>query len=269
MSKGNESSRRSFALIGFCCGLILTVMGLAVPAQAQLPVIDASSIAQASQAVQTAQKQYEQLQQMYGTVTGIANTIGKVGNPTLAFQDLLNQSGLSKNASPLVDLLNAAQGATNSVNGLSTLYSTISQQAQASGTAFVKPDFTSFSSAQNWVNTQLTVPANSNASSLTLARQARSLLASESATNAYAMALTARQQVSSMATTSQTLADNAKNSQDLRGDIAANTAVMLAMHDELAQVQALLAAILEVQSTAHLADSEPAAVSQTSSTSSN
>jgi hypothetical protein len=45
----------------------------------------------------------------------------------------------------------------------------------------------------------------------------------------------------------------------MRSDLQANTAVMLAMHDELSQVQALLAAVLEVESAGRLAELDPAA----------
>ena len=49
--------------------------------------------------------------------------------------------------------------------------------------------------------------------------------------------------------------------------MAANTAVMLAMHDEMAQVQALLAAVLEVESSARLAAMDPLSTSAASSSS--
>jgi hypothetical protein len=88
------------------------------------------------------------------------------------------------------------------------------------------------------------------------------MVAGQSAANGYALALTARQQVSTMAAQTQSLASQVSSAATLRDDVAANTAVMLAVHDEMAEIQALLASLLAVQSSGQMADSDMSASTQ-------
>ena len=239
------------------------------PALAQgVPVVDSAAIAEAADNLKAASQQVEQLNAMLTQVQSIVKTVGSQGLPTLVFQQALSQSGISQFAPPVTALLASAQTTAaavqstkatgqqiaNSFAGILTEADMLKGQAGAA-----KPDFSTFTSAQAWVKNELTVAQNANVTTVSLTRKARNMLAGEAAANAYAMALSARQQISQTADRAKQLAAQASSANDLRGDIAANTAVMLAMHDEMAQVQALMAAVLEVQSAAHLAETDPGA----------
>jgi hypothetical protein len=244
-----------------------------LPAAAQgVPVIDAAAIAEAADNVKAAAQQVEQLNAMLTQVQGIVKTIGQQGVPTLLFDEALSQSGISQFGPPVNDLLASVQSTASAVQstlaaGQQAANSFQSVLAEADklkgqlGGVTAKPDFSSFASAQAWVRNELTVAQNANVTTVSLTRKARNMLAGEAAANAYAMALNARQQVSQMADRTAQLAAKATAANDLRGDLAANTAVMLAMHDEMAQVQALMAAVLEVQSASRLAEMDPMASS--------
>ena len=82
------------------------------------------------------------------------------------------------------------------------------------------------------------------------------MVAGETAADGYALSLSARQQISSMSAQTQTLAKQVAAAQTLRDDVAANTAIMLAVHDEMAEIQALLASLLAVQSSGQMTESD-------------
>jgi hypothetical protein len=241
------------------------------------PVIDSAAVAKAVENLNAATQQVRELNDMLTQVQSIAQTVGKEGVPTLLFQEALTQSGISQYGPPVKDLLASAQAtwgtvqsgyaagqqAANSFKDVLAQADKLKGQVSALGAS---PDFSSFSATQSWVQKELTVTKDANLTAVDLTRKARGMLAGEAAANGYAIALNVRSQVSLMAERAQKLAQQANSASDLRGDLAANTAVMLAMHDEMAQVQALLAAVLEVQSAARLADMDPA--SSTASTTS-
>lgn len=234
------------------------------------PVIDMAAVARATDSLNAAAQQVRELNAMLTQVQTIAQTIGKQGLPTLLFQEALSQSGISQYGPPVKDLLDSAQATWGTIeNGVKAgqqvakdFKSILAEADKFKGqmtSLGAKPDFSSFTAAQKWVQQELTTAKDANLTAVDLTRQARSMLAGEAAANAYAIALTARSQIADMANRAKKLADQANQASDLRGDVAANTAVMLAMHDEMAQVEALMAAVLEVQSTSRLAETDPSA----------
>jgi hypothetical protein len=275
MSKENRIVSRSWLVVGLFTGMIVALPQIAV-AQGY-PVIDSAAVAQAVDNLNAATQQVRELNEMLMQVQSIVQTVGKEGVPTLLFQEALSQSGISQYGPPVQDLLGSAQATWGTVQagyaaGQQTVISfkdvlaqvdKLKGQVNALG---AKPDFSSFISTQNWVQKELTVAKDANLTTVDLTRKARGMLAGEAAANAYAIALNTRSQVTEMAARAQALAQQASSANDLRGDMAANTAVMLAMHDEMAEVQALMAAVLEVQSSAHLADIDPTASSASAST---
>jgi hypothetical protein len=212
------------------CGLALAP--LAVLAQG-VPVIDMSAVTAAQQNLAALQQQLQQLQSLVQTAQNLANAIGQAGNPKIIFQQALSQSGLTQFASQF----NASLG-----NG-------------------AVPDLSSFASTQQWVTKNLTNKSTDGATAISNGRQARRRMAGEAAADGYALALSARQQIAAMATRAQTLASQVGSAGSLREDIAANTAVMLAIHDELAQIQALLAANLALQSSDQMVQTDMAPLS--------
>lgn len=249
------------ALVSALVSALSVAIILPGPALGQgYPVIDSAAVAKAVDSVNALTQQVRELNDMLTQVQSIVQTVGKEGVPTLLFQEALSQSGISQYGSPVKDLME--QETSLMVSGAvgksfkATLAEADKQKGQAGG-ATAKPDFSSLSSAEGWVRKELTVPKDASLTAIDLTRKARSMLAGEAAANGYAIALTVRQQVSAMGERAQKLSRQAGQSKDMRTDIAANTAVMLAMHEQLAEVQALLAAVLEVQSASGLADMDP------------
>lgn len=254
-----------------------TISALPDIADAQgYPVIDSAAVSEAVDNLNAATQQVRELNDMLTQVQSIMQTVGKEGVPTLLFQEALSQSGISQYGPPVKDLLDSAQttwgtaqtGYAAGQQAATSFKDVLAQADKLKGQANplgANPDFSSFSTTQTWVQNELTVARDANLTTINLTRKARGMLAGEAAANAYAIALNTRSQIAAMADRAQKLAQQANSANDLRGDMAANTAVMLAMHDEMAQVQALLAAVLEVQSSARLADMDP--VSSSTSTS--
>jgi len=208
-------------------GILLVSAPLAAFAQG-VPVIDSSAIAAAQQNLAALQQQLQQLKSLMQTAQNLANAIGQAGNPKVILQQTLTQSGLTQFA---------AQFTASLGNGLA-------------------PDLSNFVNTQQWVTQTLTNKPTDSASAIYSGRQARRKIAGEAAADGYALALTARQQIAAMASRAQSLAGQVGSANSLRDDIAANTAVMLAIHDELAEIQALLAATLAVQSSDQLVQTD-------------
>jgi hypothetical protein len=246
-------------------GLVVTALAAATPARAQVPVIDGAAIAEAAQTAQAAAEQVQHLTSMLQEVQGIMRSIGQEGLPTVLLREGLDQvGGLSGFAAPIRDLVDGGAAVWGAAQEGMTVYNSLQDilgearrlkgQAESLATA---PDFSSVASAHAWVKQELTVARNASASTVALTRRAREVLAGEAAMNAYALALSARESVSRAAERTEALAEQAASTQTLRSDMAANTAVMLAMHDQMVQIQALLASVLEVRATDHMATSEP------------
>ena len=208
-------------------GIALASAQLSAFAQG-VPVIDSSAIAAAQQNLAALQQQLQQLKSLMQTAQNLANAIGQAGNPKVILQQTLTQSGLTQFA---------AQFTASLGSGLA-------------------PDLSNFVNTQQWVTQTLTNKPSDSASAIYSGRQARRKIAGEAAADGYALALTARQQIAAMASRAQSLAGQVGSANSLRDDIAANTAVMLAIHDELAEIQALLAATLAVQSSDQLVQTD-------------
>jgi hypothetical protein len=222
-----------------------------------IPVVDASAITAAQQNLQMLQQQFQQLQSLLTTAQGLAKSVGQSGPLSVMVPQVLSQSGLDQFSS-------AATAGIAGLNSGSQLQSLLTQIKQQKGlpTSGSAPDFSSFTSTQQWVNTALITTPTATATAQGLARQARGMVAGEAAASGYALALTARQQISAMSAQTQSLANQVAGAATLRDDVTANTAVMLAIHDEMAEIEALLASLLAVQSTGQMADTDFQAISQ-------
>ena len=217
-----------------------------------IPVVDASAIAAAQQNLQMLQQQLQQLQSLANTAQGLAKAVGQTGPLSVVLPQVLSQSGLDQFSTAVSSALTGA----NTGSQLQSVLNQIRVQKGGSSPAPSAPDFSSFSSAQQWVSNSLTTAPSASLTAQGLGRQARSMVAGETAADGYALSLSARQQISSMSAQTQTLANQVAAAQTLRDDVAANTAVMLAVHDEMAEIQALLASLLAVQSSGQMAESD-------------
>jgi hypothetical protein len=223
-----------------------------------VPVIDNAAVSQAVADVNAATRQVQQLTAMLNQMRSIAQTLGQGGTPTWLVSQVVSSSGAG--TSPFGSIMASAQSTYATVQAVATagqqmsnsVQSILTQVDQSRGQSF-PADFSSFSTARTWVQGELTPPSNANLSAFDLTRTAKVTLASQAAVDAYALALSARQQAPQTATRTQTLAQQASTASDLRGDVEANTAVMLAIHDELTQIQALMASLLKVEGASRLA----------------
>lgn len=245
MSRRVERRRYLFAVA--LAGLLASGAG---DAQG-IPVVDASAIAAAQQNLQMLQQQFQQLQSLLATAQGLAKSIGQNGPLSVVVPQILSQSGLDQFSS-------AATAGIAGLNSGSQLQAVLAQIKQQKGLSVSgpAPDFSSFASAQQWVNTALTTAPTASATAQGLARQARTMVAGEAAASGYTLALTARQQIGAMSAQTQSLANQVASAATLRDDVTANTAVMLAIHDEMAEIEALLASLLAVQSSGQMADTD-------------
>lgn len=229
------------------------------PASAQgIPVVDSSAIAAAQQNLQMLQQQLQQLQSLLSTAQGLAKSVGQGGALSVVLPQGLSQSGLDQFSSTMTSTLSGTLPGSQ----LQSVFSQIGQSKGLAASVGQTPDFSNFTATQQWVNNVLTTSPTASTSAQGLGRQARGMVAGEAAASGYALALSARQQVSTMAAQTQTLANQVSSAASLRDDVAANTAVMLAIHDEMAEIQALLASLLAVQSTGQMADSDMSTASQ-------
>jgi len=253
--------------------MVLLVVAILAPERGRAqgyPVIDAQAVAKAVENVNAVAEQVRALNEMLVQVQSMVATVGKEGVPTLAFQAALSQSGVSRFGPPVRDLIQSvdatwtnAQALGGSARSLGKSFRQLLDDAdKAKGvpsSPSSSPDFSSLVKTQAWVRKELTVSPEASLTAIDLTRKARSMLAGEAAADGYAMALAARHQMESTGDRARMLADQVGGAKDMRSDLQANTAVMLAMHDELSQVQALLAAVLEVESAGRLAELDPAA----------
>lgn len=242
--------RSAVAMVGW----IISSPGLADG----IPVIDASAIAAAQQNLDALKQQVQQLQNLLSTAQNLAKSIGQDGALKVVLPQAFSQSGLDQFSNTVTSSLSGTLPGSQ----LQSIFSQIGQLKGLSASVTGTPDFSNFSSTQQWVKNVLTTPATASATTQGLGRQARALVAGEAAASGYALALSARQQVSAMATQTQALATQVSSATTLRDDVAANTAVMLAIHDEMAEIQALLASLLAVQSSGQMADSDMSTATQ-------
>jgi hypothetical protein len=222
-------------------------------------VVDQSAITAAQQNLTALKQQLDQLKALVNSVQNLAGAVGQAGTPSLPFQSSLSQNGLAAFSAQLTAGLTGIP-ASGQVSAGSALQPLLAQISQAKSVSTAPPgDPTNFVAMQQWVGTSLTNSPGDAATAKSLGRQARSLVAGETAADGYALALTARQQIATRAGQAQSLAAQIGASTTLRDDIAANSAVMLAIHDEMAEIQALLAASLALQSSAQLVVSDDGA----------
>jgi len=246
--------RADLILLAF--GLTLGTGG-AVKAQGVV-VFDQSAIASAQQTLLALKQQLDQLKTLVGTAQNLAGAVGQAGVPALPFQTSLSQNGLTAFSAQLTAGLTGGGPS----GGNSALQPVLAQIAQAKSVSTTAPgDPSDFAGLQQWVGNALTNSPTDDATAKSLGRQARSLVAGEAAADGYALALTARQQVATRLNQAQNLAGQIAASTTLRDDIAANSAVMLAIHDEMAEIQGLLAASLAVQSSDQMATGDGSAPS--------
>jgi len=221
------------------------------PAQAQVAVLDNSSLLKITETLSTVKSQLGQLQQIFGTVQKVQQAIGQFGPGSIMgilsqltginlgqFKNVLNGLNPQMNTSGFSSRLQSNASFTGALSSLQSLYA-----KAGDGIGGTKSSLMS----------TLYAPADGNvtqaqAEGLTAARAAATR---EAAANAFAAGLQGRTTLNTQGQTDLTqLASSAKAATDLRGDIAANNAIMLKILEQLQQNNAQIASLLHLQGAA-------------------
>ncbi len=215
----------------------------AVPAHAGgVPVIDPTAIARIRETVSVATKQLGAVQQQVQQVTQMRNTIGQVGPGML--NNMLQKSGLD---------FSAAQGVLKDVSSMSSQVTNLSSTAKSLALSGESMNFGSIKDLTSGreAAAQLFFYNGSNPmdqKTIGLLRERRNALVRDSAIGGYGAAVAMKGDMAKTTQIADNLSAQAKDATDLRGDVQANTATMLALLGEVSKQTALQAQMLEMQS---------------------
>lgn len=226
------------------------IMATATPAAASgIPVINPTELVRIKEIVSTATKQLATAKQQLGQIQQMRNTIGQVGKGQIG--SILQSSGLDfSGASGLLqDVRTISQGAGNLGSFVSNLkvpgegginipstIDTIDQGRQAAGQLFYYNGSNAMSQEQ--------------VAGLRVRRQS---VLRETAVTSYGAATALRSGLEESRQVAEKLAEQSKNSPDLRTDVQISTAVNLAMYAELQKQTSMSAQLLELESARTLA----------------
>jgi len=225
-------------LMSFVFGL-LVYFSCGAPAQAQVAVWDPEEIARLAEKSANMAEALSHAVELLNNINDLSRTIGRFGGlPTLDFTHF--------------DMLEGGRGAGPEIGGLISNISVLQDVKIAS-----------FNDASSFVKTLTTVPSGgrsvTNAGQI---RQALDILHRQAIEDGYALSMLTREGLSVAPKRVSLLVAQASASVDLRGDVGANTAVAMAVLDQLGGMRATLASLLEIQTTRRLAISQTVLVAK-------
>ncbi len=202
------------------------------PAKAQQAVWDPEEIARLAEKSARMAEAMSRAVELLNNVNDLSRTIGRLG--TLSNLDFSR-----------FDTLAGLKGAGPEFGGLASNIGAL-QHAK----------ITSFNEASAFVRQLTTIPPDAGRTTgAGQVRQALDALYRKALEDGYALSTHARESVSVAPQRAALLVAQASTTADLRGDVGANTAVTMAVLDQLGSLKASLASILEIQATQHLASS--------------
>lgn len=235
--------------VALAAALASTLLTAAPANAAGVPVIDPAAIARIREQISVATKQLAAAKQHVEQVQQMRNTIGQVGPGTLG--KILQQSGL--------DFTNPT-GALKDIGSLSSQVTSLSSQVsrlpKISGEGSINvSQITDLATGREAAAKLFFYNGNAEMSQTTVSelRQRRGAMVRESALSGYGAAASMKADLVGTQKIAQGLQTQAKDAADLRGDVQANTATMLAIYGELAKQTALQAQLLEIESASTLA----------------
>jgi hypothetical protein len=224
-------------------------------ANAQVPVLDSNVFGQVQQTMKTVANQLGQLQNILGTVNQLQQAIGQLGPSQISgllgrlssmFSEIKGAGGIGQMMSSLHGI-KATLGSLENFGNLgrngsfssafNTLQSAFGQASQGVGT--VQSGITQALYMNKASGTQADVEA---------INAMRAINTRTAATSAMAIAIQGKDQVSKTSQDIQKISEQAKQSQDMRGDLAVNNAIMIKMLEQVIQSNAQLSAMLHLQS---------------------
>lgn len=237
-----------FNKIGAVVATAIT-MAMAAPANAQgIPVIDPGNIAQTVRVVQQGVQQIQKAEEQLRQITTLTDTIGKIGQGNLS--QILGQVGLSFDQadSALREYRSAIPGLIDSLpNARAAQGLNIDQN-------LARQSLRSIQSGRQFALNTFYQSGNATADQVNQRRGLREAAMRDSLTAGYAMAVYTKNDLANVETTMQGLTRQVSAAQDLRGDVQGNSAIGLAQLRQLAVQNQLLAQLLEVQSSAAMAN---------------
>ena len=220
--------------------------GYAIPAAAQIPVIDPVQIARvreivatASQSLAAAQKQVSQFKQMSSTIGAIGQ--GQIG--AIMQASGLNFSGVSgilNDVRSVSGQMNSIAGQVSNFNGLSAAGITQASQSFAGARQMTSQLF----------YLQTAAPTNQSSQAL---HYVRGVAVREAGMSGYGLAMTIKGDMTRAQETADRLSAQAAASADLRTDVQANTAAVMALYAQITKETAISAQMLEIQAAQTLA----------------
>ncbi len=228
---------------------LAAVLFSAAPASAAgVPVIDPAAIARIRETVSVATKQLAAVKEQVQQVQQMRNTIGQVGPGMLG--KIMQQSGL--------DFTNPT-GAFRDIGSLAGQVDSVASQAGklkigSEGSVNIGK-ITDLASGREAAAKLFFYNGGDSLTSNTISqlRQRRGVMVRESALSGYGAASSMKADLIKTQQVASGLSTQAKDAADLRGDVQANTATMLAMYGELAKQTAIQAQLLEIESAQTLA----------------
>jgi hypothetical protein len=236
------------ARILIATGLVAASLTAAAPAYALgTPVLDASALAKIRETIAVGTKQLGAIQQQVAQVQQMRNTIGQVGPGSLG--KILSASGLN---------FDGAQGALRDVGSMTGQMNAVTSQAKnlkISGESMNFANITNLSSGREAASQLFYYNGSEAMTSDTVGklRERRNAMLRESAINGYGAAASMKGDMVKTQDVATKLTAQVQASADLRGDVQANTATMLAIYSEITKQTAIQAQMLEVQSAQTLA----------------
>lgn len=217
-------------------------------ASAGIPVIDPTAIAKITNEVSVATRSLSQVTQITNQVTGMSRSIGS-GNIS-GMTSILGRVGLNFNDGGL--LRNVTQ-LTGQVSNMSSMASSLPKVVGE--TNFSLPKISSFSDATSAAG-ELFYYNGSQPMTLEIVnslRERREAVVRNAAITSYGVANSLKGEIQTTSDTASKLSDQAKSATDLRGDVQANTATLLAIYAEVTKQTALQAQMLDMQASQVLA----------------
>lgn len=209
--------------------LLLCAVQFGTPANAQQAVWDPEEIARLAEKSARMAEAMSRAVELLNNINDLSRTIGRFGAlSNLDFTRFDTLAGL-KGAGPEIGSLASNIGA--------------SQHAK----------ITSFSEASTFVHQLTSIPSGSSQVTGTgQVRQAFDALYRKALEDGYAFSTHARESASVAPQRAALLVAQASATADLRGDVGANTAVTMAVLDQLGSLKATLGSILEIQAVQRL-----------------
>lgn len=227
--------------------ILMTVSAIAltsVPANAAIPVIDPSAIARIREVVSVGTQNLNAVRQQVQGVQQMKNTIGQIGQGRIG--SILQASGLDFSGE--LGLLRDLEGLNNNVSDLG-------RSLQQTGVATPQQMVTAsrnFSSARQMTG-KIFYGATNTPAGAAQVRNSRAAALRESGVASYGLALTTKGHLDRSADIANKLSAQMKSSADLRTDVQANTAAIMALYSEVAQQTAIQVQLLELEAAKTLA----------------